>query len=399
MTIVGDVFYYVITHNEAEAIEKKEGCSLKGQDSLQGVAKSTSIKDSFRYFADANEKGIKRRVRTRSTDSITSVGTPTISKAAGLRLLNLKQKPRQTIHFVIDPDLYEKDENGHILEKVSPTRRVSDAYNFDNESTTGKTHWDVKEGVRQRRRFSGGEENERVPLAIDTAVRHTDGGKSPLSAPALSSPTYHLRIASLYNDAEKDLQAQESFQQELDKWLEARAQQPKQGFEQVFDATLPGGKIQDPKLTTSPTMSISPSSPSKPRTITYTARFFATDDDFLMKSRIRQYFRENAYDAEDAQLFSISTATHNIVNINDLDPHPALFGMRYTVEDDPNRNQYSQWRGCISQTTFKWIAVIYIFVGFVVVKTIIPQKYAYLVSFLLAFVLCLTLILCVECDF
>ncbi|CAG8739046.1 15533_t:CDS:2, partial [Acaulospora morrowiae] len=39
------------------------------------------------------------------------------------------------------------------------------------------------------------------------------------------------------------------------------------------------------------------------------AIFYATDDDFLMKSQVRQYFKTNAMDPLDSQLFSINTAT------------------------------------------------------------------------------------------
>jgi hypothetical protein len=50
---------------------------------------------------------------------------------------------------------------------------------------------------------------------------------------------------------------------------------------------------------------LSPSEISKDKCIVYYAKFFATDDDFLMQNDIRDYFRRNTLDEDDDFLFEI----------------------------------------------------------------------------------------------
>ncbi|CAG8514281.1 9240_t:CDS:2 [Diversispora eburnea] len=44
----------------------------------------------------------------------------------------------------------------------------------------------------------------------------------------------------------------------------------------------------------------------------YKAIYYGTDDDFLMKTRVRQYFKANALDPSDSQLFAINSSTQNL---------------------------------------------------------------------------------------
>ncbi|KAJ3128007.1 hypothetical protein HK098_005343 [Nowakowskiella sp. JEL0407] len=70
---------------------------------------------------------------------------------------------------------------------------------------------------------------------------------------------------------------------------------------------------------------ISPQSETSKKSVIecYDAKYYASDDDFLINSSVRAYFKENALDSVDAVLFTI-TAENLDVSSEEVEQHPAL---------------------------------------------------------------------------
>ncbi|CAG8777298.1 17137_t:CDS:2, partial [Racocetra persica] len=111
----------------------------------------------------------------------------------------------------------------------------------------------------------------------------------------------------------------------------------------------------------------------------YQAIFYATDDDFLMKSSVRQYFKSNALDPSDTQLFIINTSqsAHATGTLN-TPPSTHLeriIANNGTFIDDSTTNSRngshaggSRWarqlRSIRSNKGLKWLVLMYmVFVG------------------------------------
>jgi len=78
-----------------------------------------------------------------------------------------------------------------------------------------------------------------------------------------------------------------------------------------------------------------PTEMSSERKICYGAKYFASDDDFLMKSEVRDYFRQNALDPEDEFLYEIDRTQNDFLALLD--------DMSETEDDD-----ISDWRRIFS---------------------------------------------------
>ena len=113
----------------------------------------------------------------------------------------------------------------------------------------------------------------------------------------------------------------------------------------------------------------------------YIAMYYGTDDDFLMKSSVRLYFKENALEDGDNLLFTLATQ-----NDSNLDPHPTLPNFLYAVED-------GEWGGYKDSWVF-WIALLtYTATGSLVIKFLVPDTYAVVASFSLVFTIFVAVIL------
>ncbi|KAI9142986.1 hypothetical protein BKA69DRAFT_1113601 [Paraphysoderma sedebokerense] len=139
-----------------------------------------------------------------------------------------------------------------------------------------------------------------------------------------------------------------------------------------------------------------PGSNTKP--IIYHAQFYATDDDFLMKSTIRSYFKSNALTADDSILFAIPSSTTVLLPNSDLDPHPALMGL-YTIDGENGGGGLLGRRSPRTLRILKWLMLLYIIAGVLLIKFVVPENLTYLFAFLLIFVLCFMLVFVVECEF
>ncbi|KAJ3150476.1 hypothetical protein HDU86_006649 [Geranomyces michiganensis] len=136
------------------------------------------------------------------------------------------------------------------------------------------------------------------------------------------------------------------------------------------------------------------SSPLTPEPIYYVARFYATDDDFLMKAAVRAYFKENALETSDAVLFTIPSSRDDSSEaaLDGAEAHPALTGFVYAVSEDYGPGWLDA--GGRSVRSVKWLLLSYVALGFVLIKFVVPDAYAYIVAFVLIFLICLLMILC-----
>lgn len=66
----------------------------------------------------------------------------------------------------------------------------------------------------------------------------------------------------------------------------------------------------------------------------YEAYFHSTDDDFLMKSSVRTFFRENAMEAADAVLFTIPNSSDSSVDLENAEQHPALADFVFALDGE-----------------------------------------------------------------
>ncbi|KAJ3157365.1 hypothetical protein HDU89_002779 [Geranomyces variabilis] len=135
-------------------------------------------------------------------------------------------------------------------------------------------------------------------------------------------------------------------------------------------------------------------SPLAPDPIYYVARFYATDDDFLMKAAVRAYFKEHALETSDAVLFTIPSSRDDSSEaaLDGAEAHPALTGFVYAVSEDYGPG----WLGAGGRggRSLKWLLLAYVALGFVLIKFVVPDAYAYIIAFVLIFLMCLVMILC-----
>ncbi|CAH1765033.1 1721_t:CDS:2 [Entrophospora sp. SA101] len=158
--------------------------------------------------------------------------------------------------------------------------------------------------------------------------------------------------------------------------------------------------------------------PEKNQMIFYEALFYATDDDFLTRSSVRQYFKSNALDYMDAQLFTINAVPQSPHATNALNSTPPSAQLERIMTDNNNDNNgylmdpfiTNSRRGSASQEVtgswwsrplhgirmnkgLKWLVLMYMVFGFLLIRFVVSETYAYLMAFLL--MLCLFLVFCV----
>ncbi|CAI2169940.1 12427_t:CDS:2 [Funneliformis geosporum] len=147
--------------------------------------------------------------------------------------------------------------------------------------------------------------------------------------------------------------------------------------------------------------------------IHYKATFYATDDDFLMRSTVRQFFKSNALDPVDAQLFTINSPHNVSTTINTTPPSARLERMvtnngteffdstsspsHSRRNSQSNHVNTSRWWRTIHNLRMnkglKWLVLMYMVFGFLLIRFVVNETYAYLMAFLL--MLCLFLVFCV----
>lgn len=100
----------------------------------------------------------------------------------------------------------------------------------------------------------------------------------------------------------------------------------------------------------------------------FVAVYFATDVDFLNSASVRKIFKDNALDASDATLFSFNTDSRQsgrwVPNWNAIQQQNAMTPRRFcSPRQNPN---------------FKWALLLYLIFGFLLIRFVIADQWAYL---------------------
>ncbi|KAJ3076042.1 hypothetical protein HDU98_005991 [Podochytrium sp. JEL0797] len=114
----------------------------------------------------------------------------------------------------------------------------------------------------------------------------------------------------------------------------------------------------------------------------YVAEYFASDDDFLMKSSVRAVFRENALEAEDAVLFTLPGTNVGNGGARGGDAGAAFLG-----------GENGQVNMLVTSKRLKVFVFLYFSMSLLVVNCLVPSDYYYHATFSMVFMLCLFLII------
>jgi len=124
--------------------------------------------------------------------------------------------------------------------------------------------------------------------------------------------------------------------------------------------------------------------------IIFEAPFYATDDDFLMKSSVRAYFKQNALEPDDAVLFTLPNLMDNYVML-DGEQHPALLNFNYVL-DRQMQNETRVLRKI--NKSLKWLLLAYLVFAFVLIKVWVPTSIIIIIIAIGIFLICFFLMIC-----
>lgn len=117
------------------------------------------------------------------------------------------------------------------------------------------------------------------------------------------------------------------------------------------------------------------------------AHYYASDDDFLMDSKVRAYFKENALEKDDALLFSLPSS--NPSTYSDTIQHPALSNYAISYQDSSG-NIYR-----ISAGKLRLVLIFLLSICIILVRIFVPHQLFFLVLALLLLAFCLFLLVLV----
>ncbi|GBC04050.1 hypothetical protein RclHR1_05490013 [Rhizophagus clarus] len=358
MSIIGDVHYYVIkassvkklptfTKSSSMSITSKKTLTVEGQDST--IMATSSL--------DKVEEKDFTKIDIDNIDDIRSSSN------------RLRSAPPSIWNFECNED----DEN----------------FIIEMKSTSSNKRWSADDSLK--------------PLPKAVIANHnssTSGGERLLS-------TYKLQI---FNN--NDSQSSKIIKKSLPPLVNNE-----------ISISISDDDLKDSSITQSPTKdsySINDENEVKDGSIIYKAKFYATDDDFLMHSSIRHFFKSNALEPMDAQLFTINNSPHNNPNMNTTPPSTRLERMvtsqetflldpmvignarpplttRNTNSNESNDVPTSRWRRIVNNLRMnkglRWLVLMYMIFGFLLIRFVVAETYAYLMAFLL--MLCLFLVFCV----
>jgi len=124
--------------------------------------------------------------------------------------------------------------------------------------------------------------------------------------------------------------------------------------------------------------------------IIFEAKFYATDDDFLMKSNVRAYFKHNALEPDDAVLFTLPSLVDNVVML-DGEQHPALLNFNYVL-DRQMQNEARVLRKI--NKSLKWLLLAYLIFAFILIKVWVPTNVVIIIIAIGIFLICFFLMIC-----
>lgn len=145
------------------------------------------------------------------------------------------------------------------------------------------------------------------------------------------------------------------------------------------------------------------------RRIQYEATFFATDDDYLMKTEIREMFKLNSVNPDDYMLFTLFSNGREAAFgpngeliagfMNDAQvprPDPTWRNLWGCLNGWGTASLSNGYTGFLTNRGLAVFFVLYLVLSAVLLRFLIPFEYVYLVAFGLAFVFVAVIVLFVE---
>ena len=328
MTIVGDVHYYVIKHSDALVTKNSRRRSFETIQ-LKSPIKTTSILP----FED-------------------KLVSPNIS-----RLLGFEQP--KTLHLMMKPEALEP--SNPVITKIQNPRRQPKR--MDSRSSRRNSADDAYSDPPTPK--LGGLPKKSLDLARLDDSHLTLAGST-------ESEDAHRKVRSMSYHNNRD------GARDVKEWVQLHSK-------------LPFPKSQVQSLPRKPTrrgtrdLEDQPVSPTQEGF--WEARYYASDDDYLMQASIRKYFRENALESTDAILFSIPASENEPSQLNGMTPHPTLSNFVFAYTDSQGNT-----RG-ITAAGVRWLMIAFVIVGTVLLRIFVDQEWFYLGLFLLLLSITLVLLL------
>ncbi|KAJ3362179.1 hypothetical protein GGF31_001802 [Allomyces arbusculus] len=417
MTIVGDVSYYRISPSQAH-----QGSPAGSSPASAASGKSGKSTSSARHSILFDKLPTTPRGTTLA-DKIRRAFFPATSPPTSPTAAAGNDHASRKLHLVMTQPLLEgtarrpsADDIFQYIAKSSPTDAAAPAIDLarlcpppqpTSPATSARLGAPTGEEVKGRRlRHQRSMSTSAVHLA-DLVAGNADAARGPASSSVAAPPpaTHRIKVRSL--SYRNDVAAAGMTQPlSVDRWLAAHcgesvAQLVLEDTNGTTTGSATATAAPGAQRRRAPRSASAKGSPTAPAPIVYEAKFFATDDDFLMKSSVRAFFKQHAVEADDAVLFEIPSSTTVMLphDHQGLDPHPALDGFHYTVDRGEPMSVVAAVRAFLRGShLLKLILVGYVVVGIVLLKFVVPENLVFLCSFILVFVLCFFLVFFVEID-
>jgi len=146
--------------------------------------------------------------------------------------------------------------------------------------------------------------------------------------------------------------------------------------------------------------------------ILFEAHHFATDEDYMLRTDVREYFRVNSVNSDDYLLFTLYRTTNGEIPITGFTSIP----MNPSDHQAPATRRIKSWRNCwgffyppspslstlrtgfISREAFKYVLALYIVGCILGLVFFIPLELSYFIGFGMFFFIVLVTIFSVECN-
>ncbi|TPX37739.1 hypothetical protein SmJEL517_g00609 [Synchytrium microbalum] len=366
MTIVGDVLYYSVkTSAMPSASPKKNGFynhKNASATSFESIISNTSTTSILQRDSELFRKSKNNRDKSEAVAGPAAL-TANIRKMFGMP----PQQSRRILHLIMRPEALENSVTRTSAVSRPPTRRNSaddaaflDIPQFGHGST--RQSLDSSRPVSAREDGDGSQEHLHRHVRSIVYSNDSDG----------LGVVEWVRVQSLLEEGSP------TKQRTVGDGMRRRSVSPSRKF-----AVNGQPRTTTPEIESQPTTFASSQQQSP---LYYDARFIGSDDDFLMKSGMRAYFREMALESSDSVLFTIPNSV-TVVAANDGaerngEQHPILPGFAYEVRESTDTAH--GW-GLIGlnvevdrKKTLKWLLLTYCVLGFFIVKfvAIVGQGYA-----------------------
>ncbi|TPX53343.1 hypothetical protein SeMB42_g00818 [Synchytrium endobioticum] len=391
MTIVGDVHYYAVKPFAvpSSAMYSSPNVSTTSFDSI--LTTSSSSSSSTLRARELLRKS--KNPRTQQHQELlpkSSILQSNLRKLFGMQ----PQHGRRILHLIMKPEVFESETTNVDTTTEKPRRNsADDVYSgmLSIPSLAPSARMSLDSSRVLRNENSNSQEMSRLHIPIRSIV--------------YSNNTENLNVYEWVRiHSAKDDRRNVSNKSSTKPGLRQRSASPSRPSTVLVNC-YPTPPRDAPKRTTTPEVESQPHAFTAP--VYYDARYVGSDDDFLMKSAVRAYFRDNALETADAVLFSVPSSVvvvtnpdrnypGNEVRTDSAEQHPALPGFAYEVRESWDNFTFFGIKIDIDRSkALKWAFLGYCIIGVLVVKFVVPASVAYLVAFLLVFVLCLVLILSV----